>query len=122
MISLVHIALRLLAVGALQCIAIAAHAETCTDAWNKSSAAATCRLTVVPIPESAPTQTGQAALPLQNCEIHAQCLTGTTSPANPNDLKSKEVHDRNDVNTTVYIDYVKSLKNCSGNLQLLACP
>lgn len=103
-------------------LAFAVEAETCTEAWRRSSAAQSCELTVSPIPESVPNQTqGQAALPFQNCEIHARCETGTTHPENPNSFNTREIHDVTNIVTTVYVDIVPKLKDCAGKLQL-KCP
>jgi hypothetical protein len=115
---LARLYVKVIALALLSCVAVIAQAQSCTDVWKTTSAAATCILTVNPIPESVPSRTAdKQGLPFQNCEIHASCLTGKSIPIDPTNMKSvmNAEYKQNDI--TVYIDYLSGLKNCSGRLQ-----
>lgn len=100
----------------------AAHAQDavglCEDAWNATSAAKTCTLTVTPIPIIYATSGNQPDI---TCELHVQCLSGGTHPEDPNSFNTREINNTKDSVAPVYRPYMKSLRNCNGNLQVSPC-
>lgn len=113
MSTYMRVVIKSLTFSHLALLAVTAQALTCTEVWNATSAALTCVLTVNPIPESS---TGTGMQPFQNCEIHARCRTGRTVPEDPNSWNSREITEYKNVNSVIYIDYMKGLKNCQGSL------